>query len=76
MKHGTKVKRKMQSEAGKRNGHARVRRGSKRRKRSPDDSLFSGKDGFYDSGPPDLVGNLDKYLTAIVVYEHERGKRR
>jgi hypothetical protein len=56
------------------NGRHKVRQPKKRARAS--DPLFSNKEVFYDSGPSDVAQNHDKYLTEMLVEEHERGQRR
>jgi hypothetical protein len=40
------------------------------------DPFFADKELFHDAGPSDLAEDHDKYLSAILAAEHERGQRR
>ena len=76
MQQATRNKVARRSNAKKQNGRARPQHARRKKRGSAADPLFSNRGGFCDSGPADLARNHDKYLTAILVYEHERGKRR
>lgn len=56
-------------------GSAPLGRSQRKSKRSSD-PFFADKELFLDAGPSDLSENHDKYLSAILAAEHERGQRR
>jgi hypothetical protein len=76
MKQATKtIKKKSGPIPAKGNKRLPIRSRPKKIRRSAD-PLFSDWSTFRDSGPSDLAQNHDKYLTDILVEEHERGQRR